>query len=361
MSITRAVPSSPSTAVRPAPPSTVMPTRPAGAGGTAPHDGDVAAPPRPRRLLRGAVVAFLALLRGALADAAPRHGYQRAMYATAVVLLGSGIVHVGVWAVDGGAWEGAVSWRKPILFGVSFGMFLLSAGWVQGVLARSPRWGWTTTALTAGGGAAEVALITAQRWRGVASHFNVLTPVDGVIFGLMGVTIVVFGVGVAALALWAALRLRRPAPTVIGVLVGLGLVLVGSAIGGDLLGRGLAYVEANEAVPSAVVIGLAGSGKLAHAVALHGIQVLGVLALLLGRSGLGPATRTRTMVVCAAGYTVLAGLVIGQAYAGRSMLELAGPMVFGLALATFAVLAPFAVVVGDAVRGERVGAGATGG
>jgi hypothetical protein len=306
-------------------------------------------------------VAVSTLVRGALADAAPRHGYQRAMYSTGVLMLTSGVVHLGVWAVDGGAWEGEVSWRKPILFGVSFGLFLLSAGWVQGVLPRSARWGWATTLLTAGGGVAEVALITAQRWRGVASHFNLSTPVDAAIFGLMGTTIAVFGVGIAGLALWAVLRLRHPAPTVVAALAGLGLVLGASAIGSDLITRGLAYVEANDAVPPAVVIGVAGSGKLAHAVALHGIQVLGVLALLLGRSRLGPTARTRTMAVCAAGYVALTGLVTAQAYAGRSMLDLSAPVVAGLALATLAVLLPYAVVLGDAVRVDRVGGAVRGG
>ena len=65
------------------------------------------------------------------------------------------------------------------------------------------------------------------------------------------------------------------------------------------------------------------------------------------------------MVISAAGYTVLTGLVTVQAYAGRSMLELSAPMVVGLALATLAVLVPFAVVLGDAVRSPRAGAAAT--
>ena len=68
--------------------------------------------------LRAAAARVLTQLRGALTDAAPRHRYQRVMYAVAVLMLASGVAHVGVWAVDGGAWEGAVSWRKPILFGV---------------------------------------------------------------------------------------------------------------------------------------------------------------------------------------------------------------------------------------------------
>lgn len=358
MSITPTPPSLAPTAASPAAPSSVRDSARLPTAGGAPDGGRVA-PLRPDRLLRSAGAAVWTLVRGALSDAAPGHGYQRTMYATALVMLASGILHLGVWVVDGGAWEGEVSWRKPILFGVSFGMFLLSAGWVQGVLPRSARFGWTTTVLIAGGGAAEVGLITAQRWRGVASHFNLATTVDAVVFGLMGVMIAVFGVGIALLALWAAMRLRGPAPTVVAVLVGLGLVLVASAIGGDLITRGLAYVEANDAVPPAVVVGVAGSGKLAHAVALHGIQVLGVLALLLGRCRLGPTARSRAMVVAAVGYTVLTCLVTMHAYAGRSMLELSASMGVGLVLATLAVSVPFAVVLGDAVLSGRARAAGT--
>ena len=46
------------------------------------------------------------------------------------------------------------------------------------------------------------------------------------------------------------------------------------------------------AVPDVVLVGAAGSAKLAHAVSLHGLQVLALLALLLGRSGLTPRGRT---------------------------------------------------------------------
>ncbi len=289
-------------------------------------------------------------VRSVRADVVPRTTYQRWTYAVAAALLLSGLAHVGVWAVDGGSWEGAVSWRKPILFGVSFGLFGLSAGWVQGVLPRSAGWGWSTTALMSVGAVGEVALISAQRWRGTASHFNVADPVDATVFILMGVTIAVFSAGVVLLGLWAAIRLRRPAPTVIAVVVGIALVVVGSALGGDLMTRGMASVEATGTVPAAVVIGAAGSGKLAHAVALHGLQVLAVLAVLLGTSGLAPAVRSRAMAVAATGYLALTAVVAAQAYAGRSMLELTGPVAAGIGLAALAVLAPFGLVLRDAVR-----------
>ena len=352
MSLTTPPRPSPSTSPHPSPSTSPHPS-PHPAGTASPPPGPPApgspAPPAARPVPLARVLR--ARVRDLRTDVAPRTGYQRATYALGAVLLVSGAAHLGVWAVDGGPWEGAVSWRKPVLFGVSFGLFLLSAGWVQGVLPRSPRWGWATTGLVVGGGVAEVALITAQQWRGTASHFNVSAdPVDATVFVLMGVTIAIFGAGVLLLALWAALRLRRPAPTVIAVAVGLALVVVGSALGGDLMTRGMAYVEANDAVPAAVVIGAAGSGKAAHAVALHGLQVLAVLALLLGRSGLGPAARTRAMATAAGGYGATTVLVAAQAYAGRSMLELSPPAVAAIALAALAVVVPFGLVLRDAVR-----------
>ena len=83
----------------------------------------------------------------------------------------SGLAHLGVWLFLGGQWEGPVSWRKPILFGISTGMTVLSIGWLVPKLRPSK----IDMFLSAGLGISlvvEVALITVQQWRGVASHFN---------------------------------------------------------------------------------------------------------------------------------------------------------------------------------------------
>ena len=66
---------------------------------------------------------------------------------------------------------------------------------------------------------------------------------------------------------------------------GIGLLLFASALGADLISRGVAVVEATGAVPAGVLIGAGGSGKLAHAAGIHGLQVLIALELLLGVRG----------------------------------------------------------------------------
>ena len=63
--------------------------------------------------------------------------YQRFAYACAALLLVSGVFHGFVFLVDGGSWEGPVSWRKPIVFGLSFGVTLATLTWIVG-LAEDP-------------------------------------------------------------------------------------------------------------------------------------------------------------------------------------------------------------------------------
>ena len=48
--------------------------------------------------------------------------YQKFGYVIGVLLIGSAVFHTGVLIVTGGSLEGPVSWRKPILFGESFGL-----------------------------------------------------------------------------------------------------------------------------------------------------------------------------------------------------------------------------------------------
>ena len=50
----------------------------------------------------------------------PATSYQKFAYACAALLLASGVFHGFVFLFDGGAWEGPVSWRKPIVFGLTF-------------------------------------------------------------------------------------------------------------------------------------------------------------------------------------------------------------------------------------------------
>src|SRR5918993_4166544 len=115
-----------------------------------------------------------------------RTSYQSFLYAAGVLLLASGLVHSVVFLLDGGGWDGPLSWRKPILFGFSFGITVLSLGWVLSFLPRRRRLGWLLAGPLGVASVAEVLLITMQRWRGVPSHFNEATAFDAAVFNAMG-------------------------------------------------------------------------------------------------------------------------------------------------------------------------------
>ncbi|CAN5445134.1 hypothetical protein BH24ACT7_BH24ACT7_02690 [soil metagenome] len=138
-------------------------------------------------------------LRSYWVDAAPG---ERLGYSVGALLMASGLFHLGVFLVDGGAWQGPLSWRKPITFGLSFGLTLVTITWLATFLRLSGRWRRWLLTVFAIVNIVEVGLVTMQTWRGVPSHFNDTTSFDSAVFVAMGVAVaVIAAVVVAATAL----------------------------------------------------------------------------------------------------------------------------------------------------------------
>lgn len=252
----------------------------------------------------------------------PRVGYQRYLYWAGAVLLASGLLHVGMVIAEPGPWLGPVSWRKPIVFGLSFGITAWGVGWVLGHL-RPNRWlGWLVGGTLGVASVVEVALITLQRWRGVPSHFNDATPFDVAVFGGMGISVMLVAVAIVIALVWAVLDLRRDPVVWWAAVAGLAMISAASYIGVDMIERGDVVVEATGQVPFSVVFGAAGSAKLAHAVGMHGLQILGGLAVAL-RLGAAPGGRqVWTMRIASGSYSLLFAVVSLQAYAGRAVMDM---------------------------------------
>ena len=103
-----------------------------------------------------------------------------------VLLIASGSVHLAVYAILGTTWHGPLSLRKPALFGISGGLTVWSLAWLMTQLQPRRLDRFLANAL-ATGLFVEVALITVQYWRGVASHFNRATNIDTAIeFTMLG-------------------------------------------------------------------------------------------------------------------------------------------------------------------------------
>lgn len=252
--------------------------------------------------------------------------WQRFAYWCAALLVLAGLFHVGVFLSDGGPWEGPLSWRKPIVFGLSFGVTVATLAWVLGFLHPRRAVAWVVVGVLAVASVGEVALISLQTWRGVPSHFNNSTPFDETVFSLMGMLVTVLVVLTVLVTVWSFFRLDAPAGLALAIRAGLVLMLVGQAVGVQMILEG------------GNTFGTAGALKVPHALTLHAVQVLPALALLLLLSDSAERDRVRVVRVGIGGYAVLIAATLLQTYGGRAPLD-PGPGVILLALVGVALLA----------------------
>ncbi|MEV4106793.1 hypothetical protein [Nonomuraea sp. NPDC049695] len=242
---------------------------------------------------------------------------NRLWYLIGVLLVLVGLVHLGVFVVDGGPWEGAVSWRKPFTFGVSFGVSVLTLTWVsQFVRLRARR---LLVGAFAAASTLEVALITVQAWRGVPSHFNMETAFDTTVSRVLAA-----GGGVLiTIAITMTVAAFRPHPDVapsmrLAVRAGFATLLAAMAFGAVMIARGvLEVVTGNQQLAYTVATTL----KPAHAVFMHGVLLLPALAWLLSRTLPAEATRLRWIRLATWIYVSVAVAVSALASAGITVVS----------------------------------------
>ena len=266
------------------------------------------------------------------------------------MLIASGLFHVGVYLFADGGLGGPVSWRKPIEFGLSGGITALSLALLMARLPPVGALAWPC-AVAISLFLPEVALIDLQRWRGVPSHFNDATLFDSAVFGAMGILISLVSLAIVALTVWSFVSLRGPTSTALAIRVGMVFLTLGQLLGFAIVTNG---TSPGHDPLNASILGAAGEMKVPHAVALHGLQVLGLLALVLERSALAEAQLLALVLVAIAGYTLAFGVAIGQTFGGRAPADLT-PLTLAGSLVAVALLA---VAFGAALRAARFAAAA---
>ncbi len=216
-------------------------------------------------------------------------------------------------------------WIKPLKFQVSVGVYLLTLSWFLAALPERVRRGRFVAVLVAVAvttSAFEIAYITLQAARGLASHYNVGDPFHGVMYTLMGVG----AVTLTALSPAVAVLLSRHRPahwtTAFWVSVVLGLVLtfvLGAGAGAVLSsgdGHWIGGVRSDAGgVP---VFGWSRTGgdlRTAHFLGMHAMHVLPVVGWIAGRL-LGPRQAISGVVVAATAYSAGTGLAFWLALRG---------------------------------------------
>lgn len=256
---------------------------------------------------------------------------QLVLFVVGGILWASGVVHCLVWLADGGSLAGPVSWRKPILFGLSAGVTVLSIGWLMGKLPRR-----IGDSLFLGAFAIvmlfEVGLITLQQWRGVASHFNRETPFDSAILTSIETLIFFATLVIADLTLRSFGRLQASADMALAMRGGMALLLFSCLLGFVLVGYGNWRVAQDQAPE---VYGAAGVMKFPHGVPMHAIQFLPLLVWTLRKLGVSESSRLRSTTYALAATVAITTFSLIQTFSGRARFDVSWPglMLLGLAIA----------------------------
>ncbi len=238
---------------------------------------------------------------------------ERVGYVVGVLLLASGLMHLAVLAISGGSWYGPLSLRKPVSFGLSFGLTLITIVWVTSFLRVSGRLRTVLLSVFTAACALETILVTVQAWRGVPSHFNLETTFDGLVARLLaagGVTLV----AVILAFTWASFRTNTAVPVSLRIAMRFGFAaLMGAVVVGALMiAKGMTLVFAGD--PQAAYA-TGGALKPIHGVTMHAILVLPGLAWALSFADWSERRRTAAVLVASTGYLAIVGAVAAASFA----------------------------------------------
>jgi hypothetical protein len=187
------------------------------------------------------------------------------------ILLASGCLHLAFMLIQGLSWQGPISIRKPILFGISGGLTVWSLTWLMTQL-RPWRYDRAVILSISISLLVEVFLISFQYWRGVPSHFNRNTSFDSAIESMM-LLLILLAVVLICYLTWRTVWLEdrvRPAMA-IAIRAGMGLLTISCMLGIATTLLGYWNLDSGRTPET---WGKAGVLKFPHGIALHAIQLL---------------------------------------------------------------------------------------
>jgi len=213
-------------------------------------------------------------------------------------------------------------WIKPMKFFISIAIFLWTIAIFLDQLKDDERFSrrlsWVMIAVFV----IEMVAVTGQAMRGTTSHFNIQKPLDGAIFSVMGIAILINTVLVAMLLYRYFKRdIDLPPAILWGIRLGLILFLFGSIQGGYMsaqLGHTVGAPDGGPGLPIVNWSTIAGDLRIAHFLGLHSLQAVPLFAVAIER--LRVSARTALTVGFAAVYFGIFFYLFAQALVGKPLL-----------------------------------------
>lgn len=266
---------------------------------------------------------------------------DRRLAAVGWLMTAAAVLSVFGLVLDDRVVAGFPAWLKPLKFAVSTAIYCFTLAWVFSYLSDWPRTRRWVSLITSAIIVLEVAIIDFQAWRGTTSHFNVSTPGNAILFGLMGLGILAQTVAsvFVAVALWR----QTFADQVMGwaVRLGMTITIAGATIGGMMTQPTSAQIAEARSTHRMTVSGahsvggpdggpgLAGTGwstehgdlRVPHFLGLHALQALAIVGLAVRRRRLSADRGVRIVQAAAVSYAALVVLFLWQALRGESLVH----------------------------------------
>jgi hypothetical protein len=241
--------------------------------------------------------------------------------AGAVSLLGA-VVMVGLMLLDSTQVLGINRWIKPLKFFISIAIFVWTAAvyvnFLKGYETASRRISWGMIAIFS----IEMFIIVLQAARGTTSHFNNSTPLDGILFAIMGLAIVANTIlTIYLLYAYFTAEIDLPKAILWGMRLGLFVFLLGCIEGGYMsavLRHSVGVEDGGAGLPLVNWSTDGGDLRVAHFFGMHAFQAVPIFAYLLGKFKLNYSTALT--FAFAGGYFAIFTFLFVQALFGKPFL-----------------------------------------
>ncbi len=215
-------------------------------------------------------------------------------------------------------------WIKPTKFILSSIIVLWTMGWYFLVYPYKRITASILASLAAFLMILENVLISVQAWRGVTSHYNIATPFDALVFGLMGLAIGLF----TLIVFWFFVKsfsskLEFSNAMKWSFRIAWFTFLFGSAIGGSMIeqnAHNVGVADGGNGIPFLNWSTEGGDLRIAHFFGLHGIQIIPLVAYFISKKFQGKSLITFLSIAFGLFYLGWIAFTFYQAKQGQPLL-----------------------------------------
>ncbi|TGK03039.1 hypothetical protein EHQ53_06165 [Leptospira langatensis] len=210
-------------------------------------------------------------------------------------------------------------WIKPMKFAVSIWIFLWTMGWFLAELKEFPSFASRLEKYFIVSLMVELVLITVQAGRGVISHFNQSTALDGAIYSIMGLFIFpMIPVAILMDRKFKLLSSKIDERLLIGIRFSLWIFAVASIFGVLMSARLAHSVGVPDGGPGLPFVNWSKNGgdiRIAHFAGIHALQVLPIFGFISIKQNWGRVS----IFAVSIGYALLVAAVFINAILGRPL------------------------------------------